>query len=444
MKYIDRSLHVFIAISLLCGSAPALVRAQDSGKGVATVALSLAEAERMMLARNREIQAARRAQEAARADTVIAGQAPNPTLSLQTLNINQQRGIGPGGIRDKSVDTSVRIDQLIERGEKRELRQAAAQRIEAASDADFADIRRQQRLVLRNAYYDLALAQEKSAVLADTAGLFARSLDAAELRLKAGDISATELARLKVDALRAINDARAAEADLARAQLALFYIVGSGDPTQPGAVVINPLAIRAADAWPQPDSDPVPTGVSQDVIEKRPDVQAAQARVEAFERSRELARRLRTRDISVGVQFEHFPNGPTDGTGNSYGVGISIPLFLRHAYGGEIRRAEVDYDAARDSLERVRAVAAGELGRAASDLKSSADRVRRYSGGLLTQAKRAADAAEYAYKNGAIGIMDLLDARRTLRAIQIDAVTAQSDYAKALAAWHASQASKDD
>jgi cobalt-zinc-cadmium efflux system outer membrane protein len=31
--------------------------------------------------------------------------------------------------------------------------------------------------------------------------------------------------------------------------------------------------------------------------------------------------------------------------------------------------------------------------------------------------------------------MDLLDARRTLRAIQLDAAAAQADYAKALAAW---------
>ena len=31
--------------------------------------------------------------------------------------------------------------------------------------------------------------------------------------------------------------------------------------------------------------------------------------------------------------------------------------------------------------------------------------------------------------------MDLLDARRTLRAILLDAATAQADHAKALAAW---------
>lgn len=33
--------------------------------------------------------------------------------------------------------------------------------------------------------------------------------------------------------------------------------------------------------------------------------------------------------------------------------------------------------------------------------------------------------------------MDLLDARRTLRAIQIEAVNAKADYARAWAAWRA-------
>jgi cobalt-zinc-cadmium efflux system outer membrane protein len=54
---------------------------------------------------------------------------------------------------------------------------------------------------------------------------------------------------------------------------------------------------------------------------------------------------------------------------------------------------------------------------------------------LLAEAKKSSDSAEFAYKNGAIGVMDLLDARRTLRAIQLDAAAAQADYAKALAAW---------
>ena len=46
-----------------------------------------------------------------------------------------------------------------------------------------------------------------------------------------------------------------------------------------------------------------------------------------------------------------------------------------------------------------------------------------------------AKAAEFAYAKGAMGIMDLLDARRTLRQVQVEAAVARSEHAKALAAW---------
>ena len=130
-------------------------------------------------------------------------------------------------------------------------------------------------------------------------------------------------------------------------------------------------------------------------------------------------------------------NTNTFGTGNSYGVFMSIPLFARYHYEGEIQRSEVDYNAALEALDKVRAQARAELSRTLSDLQAAAERLRRYDESLSVEAKRAADAVEFAYKNGAIGVMDLLDARRTLRTIQIDSVTARNDYSKALAAWEA-------
>jgi cobalt-zinc-cadmium efflux system outer membrane protein len=90
-----------------------------------------------------------------------------------------------------------------------------------------------------------------------------------------------------------------------------------------------------------------------------------------------------------------------------------------------------------EALDKVRAQARAEIARAFSDLQAAAERLQRYDESLLVEAKRAADSAEFAYKNGAIGVMDLLDARRTLRAIQIDAASARNDHSKALAAWQA-------
>src|SRR5215813_6129867 len=412
--------------ALLLGLA--LVRPFDAlGQEVDLTALTLKQAEALLQTKNRELQAARRAVEAAGAGTLAAGARPNPTLSLGVSQINLKEGVGSGSPSEKIVDSNVRIDQVIERGDKRELRLANARSLESASNADLSEAQRQQRLALRSAYYDLLFAQDKVDIGRDTISLFEGSVRAAELRLKAGDIAAADVARLRVDALRAQNDARAAEADQRRAQLALAYMIGAEG---------RAIGIRAVDPWPSIYAER-PGGSVDELIEARPDVRAAKSRFEAAQNARELARSLRTRDVSVGASYDHYPVNPGYATGSSFGVFLSVPLFTGYYYEGEIRRAEVDYSAAMEALEKVRAQARTDIARSFSDLQATAERVQRYDESLLVEAKRAADSAEFAYKNGAIGVMDLLDARRTLRAIQIDAASARNDHSKALAAWQA-------
>ena len=75
--------------------------------------LSLAEAERLLGERNRELIAARRALESAGAQRAQAAVRPNPTLSLNSSSIGN--GIGGGPLNQKRIDTVLRIDQPIER-----------------------------------------------------------------------------------------------------------------------------------------------------------------------------------------------------------------------------------------------------------------------------------------------------------------------------------------
>src|SRR5258708_10010333 len=199
----------------------------DTGQSDDLSALTLVQAEQLLRSRNRELRAARRALEAAQANPLTAGARPNPTLSLGVATINPQAGIGSGPWRDKTVDSSIRVDQVIERGDRRELRVATAQLLASASAEDLSDAYRQQRIALRSAYYELLFSQDKTSIARDNAMLFGVSTRAAELRLKAGDIAAADVARLRVDALRAANDARAAEGELRPAQLALAYLIGA-------------------------------------------------------------------------------------------------------------------------------------------------------------------------------------------------------------------------
>ena len=146
-----------------------------------------------------------------------------------------------------------------------------------------------------------------------------------------------------------------------------------------------------------------------------------------------LARSLQTRDVTVAAQVERYAPEP----GVTYGFTVSFPIFARYGYEGEIARAESDYGAALEALERTVALAREETARACTDLLASSDRLHRIEDEVLPEARRVAEAAEFAYGRGATGLTDLLDARRTRRAVELDYVSAMADHAKARAAWMA-------
>jgi len=386
--------------------------------------LTLEMADQLFREHSRELLAAKRAVESAEADKVIAAQRPNPTLSAAVSSLSASNWSAGSNFQNKPIDTGIQLSQLIERGNKRQLRTEAAQNNLAATRSDQQDVLRQQTLAMRDAFYDLSLAQERARVSEETLGLFRRSVDAAELRLRSGDIAASDLSRLKVDALRAENDVRQARADREKAQLVLAYFLG---------LEASAARIRTDGEWPAVTSIPQSKSI-EDAIDARADVRAARERFEAAKKSRDLARAARTHDVTVGVQYDHFP---TQVTNNTFGVSVSVPLFVFYQFDGEIKKAEVAVNSAEEDLQRIRALARADIARSRADLESAQERVQRYTGSLLKEAQKAADAAEYAYKRGAVGVTDLLDARRTWYATRLDAAAAQADYAKALAAWQA-------
>lgn len=401
--------RLFIALLLL----PVAALAQTPKR------LSLAEAEALWQEHNRELQLARTAVSGAEADVLTAGQLPNPQISLNITQISPWSGYGAGPWKDKKMDNVLRLDQLIERGSKRELRVRGADARLDASRRDLDDTGRQMLLTLQQTYYDLHLAQEKRRLAGEVAASYDKSLETGRIRQKAGDISQVELSRLQIDKSRADNDARQTQAELEQAQVALAYLIGrEGDAS----------LLVADDGWPPLGDRQLKRGD----LEQRPDVAAARLRMVAAEAASDLAKAQKTRDVTFGVQYEHnMQSEPT----NSYGFGVSVPLFIFHEYEGDIARAEAELTAARLIYERTLAQAVGSADQAGSALRSAEERLRRLETGLLGDAERVAKAAELAYQRGAMNLMDLLDARRTLRQVQLEAATARADHAKALAAW---------
>lgn len=364
----------------------------------------------------------------AEADAVQAAAAPNPTLTFSTANINPHSGVGAGPLKDKAVDSILRVDQLIERGGKRELRADAARQRVAAAEADRADTRRTLERDVRQAYADLQASQERQRVLAEVAALQEQSLAVAQKRHKAGDLAEVEVARLKLESQRAQNDLNAAVLQQRSASYALAQQLGLALPLP---------ELEASDAWD--GALPVLPAPGSAACEERADVQASRARLTAAERSLALAQAGRTRDISVGLQAEHFPVTPAhpQGSGNSFGISLQVPLFVRYNNQGEIRSALAAQDAAALALDKARTQACGEAALSGQQLLASQQRAAAFQGQLLEAARHVADTAEFAFEHGALGVTDVLDARRTYRMTQLDGIDARADYLKALAAWRA-------
>ena len=393
------------------------------------LSLSLQQAQALASERNHDLKLAQASVAAAEANVRTAGALPNPVLGIATSSIGSSAG--SGSLWRKQIDTVIGISQLVERGNKRELRTEQARHAARASGADLQDVLRQLRVLVAQAYADLMAAQDRLAAARDASRLLEATLSAAQARRAAGDIAGADVERVRVDALRTRNDVTAAEAELKRARRQLAVLIGESARAD---------AIEAVDSWPALEEAMLPAGMSIDeVIAARADVRAAKARVEAAEAGTRVAGALRTRDVTVGAQYEHFPQpgDPNGASGNSVGFSVQVPLFTRYYFEGEIAASNAALEGARESLARTHALAEAEIANALAALQGAAERVRRNRDELMVAAEKSARAAEYAYQNGAVGVMDVLDARRTLRATRLDALGALADFSKALAAWEA-------
>jgi len=381
--------------------------------------LSLAAAEERFSFCNREVRAAELAAAAAAADRRIAAQRLNPTMTLGANNLNPHAGVGAGSLRDKTFDSSIRFEQVIERGGKTELREAQALELYAAARADVAEQRRLQRLAMRTAYFDLAAAQEKVRLQEDFRALAAESASAATRRFEAGEVPRVEANRFRLEAARTTNDALQAEAERDRARLELAKLLGAESSARALVVEVQ---------WP--DGEP-----ALRMNGARPDVVAARHRVMAAQAGRELARRIATRDVTVGVQADRWPVSETNtqGTGISYGVTLQIPLHVRHANEGEAARANADFETAQAAVVKAESVAEAEARLTEADWLAARQRRMRVESEVRPMARDVGAAAEFAYAKGATSVFELLEARRSLKAVELDEVQARADAAKAWA-----------
>ncbi|MES2531825.1 MAG: TolC family protein [Pseudomonadota bacterium] len=399
-----------------------------------------------------EVAVARQSVRAAEADVQTADHAPAPVLSTKLSSIDLQNGIGAGAPGRKRIDTALGIDWTWERGGKRMARTQTAQRAVEAAQGDLDETRVQQSIAAGNAFYDLLAAQDRLQEVGEIERSAAQLSASAQRRVQAGDLPAQDASRVQIESERSRVDTRAAQLERDRAQIALAQLLGPAAQAATGKPLAGPMTMADPSAWPATTIASTAStaitaitsatamgtaampAVDADIdalVESRADVRAAAARVAAAEAALAVAEAQRSADVTLGVSLDHYP-----GTSNRLvEVRASMPLNWGYRFEGEIGRAQAQLMQAQDLLAKSRLDARLDLQRLRAEADIQARRWQAFDADILSRARQVADSAELAYRKGAMSLSDLLDARRTLRATQLDAIAARVDHAKAALAW---------
>ncbi|WP_043834986.1 TolC family protein [Muricoccus aerilatus] len=419
-------------------------------------ALTLPEAEALLVDRNLAVIAARRGVDIARAQRLVANTNPAGSIGYgqTTAQVNEGgRFRSYNGERYVSPlnNASLNISFTIERGGKRELRTRLADEQISVAEAQVLDALRAQVFTLRQffiqalqarANLQVALANRNS--LNGTENLLSR-------QVREGAIPESDLLRFQASRLPFEQDvANAAQSyAAAAAQVAALLGVDASRTAEPAArnagrdAVPSILAGMPFDLRGRFDSTP-PLDLTRETLAEalpnRPDVLAASRAVNAADANTRLAEAGRSRDVSVNGTVtrtelsQDLPNSNRPVRANdTLGIGLSIPIFTSRLTEGNIAVANAQRGQAQAQAQAALANAQSDLAVAWSAYVQARSLLDLTTGSALGRAEEAYRSTEAAYAAGGRTLLDTLDALRTLNATRVAGNAARAAYLNALA-----------
>lgn len=380
---------------------------------IAAAVLTLEGALTRTLQQNPRLAALSREVEARAFEAQQAGRPPNPELSVEVENI---AGSGNFSGTDRT-ETTVRISQLLELGDKRARRQEVGRLEQERARWAYETGRAEMLAETRNRFFAVLAAQRKLSLADEQLDLAERVLRTVQDRIAAGKTATIEGVRfqtLVVEARLRRDNARVA-VDVARLSLAAAW----------GSDVID---FRLADIPFEQMNGVPPWEELLSALQQSPTVAAGKSGLRAADRSLALERANGIPDLTISLGAKNDQD-----TGDSALVAefaIPIQLFARNqgATGAARARLAKARDEARSAHLQVRTA----LAEAWRQLQAAQDEVAMLSGEILPAAQKTFEAVTYGYQAGKFGFLEVLDAERNLFEIKNRRIDALTTYHRAV------------
>ncbi len=374
-----------------------------------------------VLQTNLDLAASRFGVSIADAQVSLARLVPDPQLTagIDTMDLTDQK---------LPTTTVVALSQTIELGGKRRARVTEATAGRSLAEAQLEDQLQSVRANAARAFVDALAARQVLALKRRTLQSVEKLVAATEQRLRAGDVSATALAQVKVEAERFRSEVVSAEGEVRASDLALELFLGAraGVATALEPIGDLRLAVRDVD----------PAALIARAVETRSDLivslrsgEVAKAHVGSVQAGRWV-------DPSLAAEMKQAPSDAGGGLPATRTLGLTVSMPLPFS-----RLSKADLDGARAAASQAETLVQAARKRVDVEVRQALaryDAARRsvaiYAGGILGNADGALEATRYSYERGAARLIEVLDAQRTVDDVYLGYAGALADRARALVA----------
>ena len=393
-----------------------------SGSVSAVTAITEQQVLDIFLSKNLPLLAGQVQIEFSKAERMIAAQLTNPNVSLTVSGVGDSKNwAGGNSYWDRPYNNNLTLTQLIETAGKRQLRIQGAEWGVQAQQLLFQDLLLALKRDLLISYYQVVKDQLVVALYREILDQLNETSRANFLRLKAGDISETEYNRIEVAVLKAKTDVDQADLALVQSRQQLAELL---------VYEIQPNALKLSSQFPQyprPNfSQPADWVVR--AMSQRPDLKAADVQLNRQQNQVELAEKLAIPNVEVGVQAVHDPSAASR---DSLGLGVSVSLPLWHQYQGEVTKARVDKRLSELSLLQLKQHITTQVLQSLAQYEQKERVLQRYNQDLIQRASQIRVSSLIAYQQGAISLLELLDAENNYRSTMLGYTQAQFDLVQA-------------
>jgi len=393
---------VMVTSVLVMFLSSGLSRAQDTDS-LPRNRLVLPELIQEVLARNPELVAARRQWEAATNRITQALSLDDPILSVQLWNFPQNFNVM------QTQNNIFGLAQNLPFPGKLALKGNVASRSAEMTEQSVRAKERELVARLKQAYYDLFLAQKAVQIHHEQVELVRQFVEIANAKFRAGKGSQADVLKAQVELSLLFQHLPVLEQRRETAEAMLNTLLDRD--------TASPLGL-AQEPSQRPLENPT-DDLHRLALNDRPEIKAAELDVQRNEQSHALAQRQYYPDFNVA--FQRFQNyQANDGFGAYVAMSIPFAFWTKPKYDAGVQEAAAAVAVAQAQQHTLENMTRYQINDLLAKLRATDQVATLYRTTILPQAEQSLESARVGYRAGKAGFLDLIDTQRAWRGFQLE------------------------